>query len=160
MDRVEEIERRLEQLVPRGFSESGLASLEAMVDELAAAEDDPREKRRGWGLAVSAAAVLGVSLAGPWSSVPDSVAAEAPGVDEALVEEVAEGEEPELMAELEGVVAIEEDDSMLTDSDGSLHRAYHVQVAREERFRDSESGQEVRVMAQRDELVLMPVSSF
>lgn len=158
MEELEEIERRLEGLVPRGFSESGLASVEAMFDKLAANEPPRRPAGWTWGLGAAAAVALaaGLGLTLRPAADPPAVTVAAPDA----VAEVADGEEPELVSELEGVVAIEADDGMLTDADGSLHRAWHVRVVSEERFRDSESGQEVRVVAPRDELVLMPVSAF
>ncbi len=65
-----------------------------------------------------------------------------------------------LLEDMEGVVSAEENEALVTDADGTLHRAWHVQVVSEERFHDEQSGQEVRVVHPRDELVLMPVTSF
>lgn len=163
METAEQIERKLGDLVPRGFSESGASSIEAMLDELAA-DDEPNGQRRTWGWGLAAAAVvLAVSLAGlanrQAGATADAVVA-VPNDEPELVEGLESGDDPELVAELEGVVSVEADDGMLTDSDGSLHRAWHVRVVSEERFHDSETGQEVRVVAPRDELVLMPVTAF
>lgn len=156
MDRPEDIERKLGELVPRGFSEAGLVSVCELVDQLAEEAPTASRGRPRWGIAAGIAALLAGALAWTTSSAERDVAiATVPEVP--LVEELPEAE---LLAQLEGVVAVEEDGEFRTDADGSLHRAWHVRVVNEERFHDPETGSEVRVLRPRDELVLMPVSAF
>lgn len=78
------------------------------------------------------------------------------GVDELF----SEGLDVVLLEDVEGVVSAEANQSLVADADGSLHRAWHVQVLSEEHFHDEESGETVRVVHPRDEVVMMPVTSF
>lgn len=152
MQTPEEVERALaERLMPRGFSEKGGRELESLIDELAAGEDDQGEpRRRGWfwGAAAAAAVMVPVMWWPTKAPAEQLVAADVPG------------EEIELLSESIGVVAAEADEDLMSDADGSLMRAYHLSVVSEERFRDVETGHEVRVVRPSDELVLVPVSNF
>ena len=154
-DRLAQVERGLERLIPRGFSEPGQASLEGLIDDLAgaeAAENAVPFVRSGIFFGAAAAISLAAGLA--WWNAPEG--STAPGiarVDEAPMD-------PELMVEVENVVAVEEDAAMLADDDGGLHRAWRVTVVNEERFHDPATGHDVRVVHPRDELVLMPVTAF
>lgn len=154
-DRLAQVERGLERLIPRGFSESGRASLDALIDELAA-EVSPQAPQAKWPQRVMWGAAAAVTLAAAWSVAVSGGEKRGPAVTQ-----LAEAElEPELMVESENVVAVEEDSAMLADDDGGLHRAWRVTVVNEERFHDPATGHDVRVVHPRDELVLMPVSAF
>lgn len=152
MESPEEIERALERLVPRAMSESGAAGLDALIDELAG--EEVRGTRWGWisifGVGAAAALVGLLQLVEPTiEELPGSVWRS---------ERAADG--VRLVAESEGVVAVDEAGSFVADSDGALHQAWHVQVLNEERFHDDETGSEVRVYHPREEVVLMPVTAF
>jgi hypothetical protein len=155
METPESIERMLEKrLVPCAFSVEGSAALESLIDELAG--EAPRTSVK-WGRYVFGAAAAAVAMfVGIALSIP---AGEVPVVAE--VETLfSEPGEVILIEGVEGVISAEENDGLVADADGSLHRAWHVQVVSEERFHDEQSGQEVRVVSPRDELVLLPVTSF
>lgn len=146
----DDIERMLgERLIPRGFSERGARDIEAAIDELAAA--DPPSRRGRWIIAAAAALAAAATLA-MWPSAPaprgEPVAAASPAG------------EVELLSESVGVLSVEPDDALRSDAEGNLLRAWHVRVVSEERFRDAETGHEVRVVRPSDELVLLPVSTF
>lgn len=153
MDTPEMIERSLERLVPRGFSREGEASLMELIDELAG-EDSPERGPRwgallGWSGGLAAAFALGGGLI--FAGNEESGTVPLAGVEDMGVE---------LMAEAEGVVSAEPDSTLLVDPGGDLHQAWHVQVVNEERVRDLRTGYEVRITRPRDELVLLPVTSF
>ncbi|MCH7228102.1 hypothetical protein [Haloferula sp. A504] len=150
MQTPEEIEKALaERLIPRGFSERGGRELEALIDDLAA-EEDPR-RRSAWPIWGAAAAVAFVGSIAWWAS-PETA-------QDRMAFEPA-GEELELISESVGVVTAEPDAELRSDDEGNLLRAWHVHVVSEERFRDAETGHEVRVVQPSDELVLLPVSTF
>ncbi len=154
MDRLELVERSLERLVPRGFSAEGEASLMGLIDELAGESSESAAAPRwgallGWtgGLAAALAVGAGLVFSGDERIQPTPLT----GVEDMGIE---------LMAEAEGVVFAEPESDLRSDNDGDLHQAWHVQVVNEERIRDVRTGYEVRITRPRDELVLLPVTSF
>jgi hypothetical protein len=155
METPESIERMLKKrLVPSAFSVKGSSALESLIDELAE-ESAPSSVKLGRYLSVAAAAAMvmfvGILISNPSGEVP-AVA----GLEDLF----AEPQDVVLVEDVEGVISAEENEGLVADKDGSLHRAWHVQVVSEERFHDEKSGEEVRVVYPRDELVLMPVTSF
>jgi hypothetical protein len=83
------------------------------------------------------------------------------GVEPKVIDALVEHFEPiSLVSEEEGVVSAEVEDRLFSDGDGNLMRAWHVQVVNQERFHDPQTGHEVTLVRPRDEVVLMPVSSF
>lgn len=159
METPESIERLLEKrLVPSAFSVAGSAALESLIDELAGgspvAAMTPNLK---WGrYLIGAAAAAAVVFAVITISIPSSELPPVVGVDELF----SVPHDVVLLEDIEGVISAEENKDLVADADGSLHRAWHVQVVSEERFHDELSGHEVRVVHPRDELVLMPVTTF
>lgn len=151
----ESIERMLQtRLVPGAMSGQGSAALESLIDDLAEDKARPRPKWRGYvmgGIAAGVALLAAIMIAMPKVEVAPMA-----GI-EGLFSEVRD---VVLLENLEGVVSAEPNEHLVAGADGSLHRAWHVQVVSEERFHDEESGEEVRVVRPRDELVLMPVTSF
>lgn len=155
METPESIERMLERrLTPSAFSVEASMALESLIDELAGERPATSPK---WGRYVlgGAAAAL-VMLAAIAVSIPSGKVVPLVAMEGLF----AEPSNVVLLEDMEGVVSAEESDGLVTDSDGTLHRAWHVQVVSQERFHDELSGHEVRVVHPRDELVLMPVTSF
>ncbi len=149
---VDEIERLLgERLIPRGFTDRGSEAMDALIDDLAAEEDSSGRRRWPWA-AVAAAVTGGIAAVICW---PTGAPSDAPAV---LAQ--APDEAVELLSESVGVISAEADDELRSDDEGNLLRAWHLQVVSEERFRDAETGHEVRVVQPSDELVLVPVSTF
>lgn len=155
MEAPEEMELRLQRcLTPRGFSDEGMNAMDQMIDELAG-EVEERESFGGHRWAwVSGAAAAGIALAFGITWVNQIGMADTPAVLADFVEPIS------LVSEEVGVVAAEVDDQLISDGDGNLMRAWHVQVVNQERFHDPQTGHEVTVVRPRDEVVLMPVSSF
>lgn len=164
MDTPESIERALLRLVPSALSEEGRSFLEETIDELAAASGPAsrsygeasavagvRKVLLGWfalGMAASLALVIGLWQLGTGErSVGNDVLFVA-GPAMVLIEESSK------------ILSAEEKQGLLADSDGSIHRAWWVEVVNEERFLDPQTGSEVRVVEPRDEMILMPVTAF
>ena len=155
MDTPEDIERRLQRcLTPRGFSEAGMEAMDQMIDELAGTADEAVSfdgHRMAW-LTGSAAAGIALAFGITWMNAPES--------PDAFVGWADQIEPISLVSEEVGVVAAEADEQLVSDDEGNLMRAWHVQVVNQERFHDPQTGHEVTVVRPRDEVVLMPVSSF
>lgn len=152
----DQIEKALQRLVPASMSEGGMASVDELIDELAGVESEavkPRSNWLWWGSGVAASLAVLVGLAVETGRVEQIAANSVAGP--ALVEQGMV-----LLEQSDWVSAAEEDKVLMTENDGSVHRAWHVQVVNEERFRDRETGYEVRVVHPRSELVLMPVTAF
>ncbi|MEM1083839.1 MAG: hypothetical protein AAGI48_06925 [Verrucomicrobiota bacterium] len=155
METPESIERMLEsRLVPGGMSEEGSAQLESLIDELAG--ESPSSERRWLHYLLGGAAAALAMAASFWMLMPSGEVPPVAGVDELF----SEVRDVVLLEDVEGVVSAEANQDLVSDPDGSLHRAWHVQVVSEEHFHDEKSGEVVRVVHPRDELVLMPVTSF
>lgn len=157
-DTPEGIERALARLVPASLSEDGMAAIEETIDELAgipAAEPATTGggSRRGVARWAAVAAVVGglAALGMGWA-----VTAERGEPGRAVIEPA----EVVLLETSERVVEAAAETELLTEDDGSVNRAWHLNVVKEETYRDVETGYEVRVVHPRDELVMMPVSHF
>lgn len=154
METPDSIERALARLVPGAIGDEALASMFETIDGLAAEEPGPRIRKRviAGVFAGGLAASLAMAAAWwQWNAVPPEVVAgavadEAPAV--VLIEESAR------------VLSAEEDQDLLAEADGSVHRMWRVEVVNEERFHDEETGSEIRVTQPRDEFVLIPVTAF
>lgn len=151
MDTADSVEQALERLMPRGMSAEGAKSLDELIDGLAAASPArPDWARIGvWStgaLAAGLALWFGARQESPRPAVAPIGSFEPPQV--------------ELVSELEGVVAVQPVGEVVAEADGTLHRGWRVQVVNEEYFHDEETGHEVRVVHPRDEIVMMPVTSF
>ncbi|MCU0797955.1 MAG: hypothetical protein MUF31_18695 [Akkermansiaceae bacterium] len=154
METPESIESKLERmLIPRGFSERGMAECESLIDELAAESGVTGRDLRPWVWAGGLAAAVALAAGLAWQWQP---ATGLPLTDLAA----ADTEELSLVSETEGVVSAELAGERLSEADGSLLEPWQIQVVSEERFRDEQTGEEIRVWQPREELVLVPVSSF
>lgn len=154
MDELSSIERSLERLAPRGFSATGEASLNTLIDELSGETTEQKGSRViKWQWALGFAAALAMALLS-WANFTHN------DVPTGLARHAAEDSRVELIVESEGVVEADNQATLLADLEGGLHRAWNVRVINEERFRDLQTGYEVTVTRPRDELVLLPVTSF
>jgi hypothetical protein len=159
MESPEDIEKALSRLMPAAFSEEGKRSLDELIDGLAAGENvvemAPRKSQPllpwagGLG-AVAAAVVLALNLpaGGPPARVP-GISQAAPEGNAGIV----------LLQQSERVEAAVPEDWM-TEADGVAYRAWRVRVVDEERLHDVQTGYEVLVSRPREEVRLIPVSSF
>lgn len=160
MESPEDLEKALARLMPSAISGKGQRSMEDLIDCLAAGETVatvlPEKKAGRWswlgGIGAAAAAVV-IALNLPQREVP------------AVVEISAT---PESAAPKSGVVLIGQSEVVeeavpedwMSEADGVPHRAWRVRVVDQERLRDLETGYEVLVTRPREEVRLMPVTSF
>lgn len=154
-DTPEGIERALARLVPASMSEEGSALIDSTIDELAgepasAAGGGPRGGVVRWGAAAAVAGLLALGLG--WTVVSNR------GFDPGLA--VLDPAEVVLLESSERVVDAASETELLAEEDGSVNRAWHLNLVKEETYRDLETGFEVQVIHPRDELVMMPVSHF
>jgi hypothetical protein len=165
MQAPDPIEAALARLMPVAFSDSGLRAIEESLDELADLNEAlpaqqtttlpgptaaPRKLRFliPSTIAASIAALLAL-LPGSGPTTRENTATEAPATSPGLIL-VSESERIESMT----------DEGWLSDPDGSAMQAVRIRTIGENQLRDEETGIEFRVTEPREEILLMPVSSF
>lgn len=160
---IEDLEKALARLMPRSMSEGGSRAIEDMLDELAgpiseleageAAE--PVAARGRWKFAASAGIAAGIALvaAFSWNGTR------------------REGGDTGGFAEREetpGWVVVGEEDRIedmveegwMSDAEGATMQAVRMRVVQENTLRDEETGLVFQLTEPREEMVLIPVSSF
>jgi hypothetical protein len=150
---IDPIEAALARLMPVALSDSGERAIHETLDELAADLPVNRgQTQRGWGigLGIAAAAVVGAFAAWPSLQTP------APAV--AVLEE-------EITSPIEWIsnsdrIESLQDEGRISGTDGDALQAVSVRVVAENTLRDRETGYTLRISEPREELVLMPVTSF
>jgi hypothetical protein len=147
------VETILARLMPPALSVSAQQDIEAMLDELAgpAAVNQPsaRSWRRwiiGGGLAASLAAALAIPHLMKPATTPETVTAT--HLPEFLL--VGESDRVQSMT----------DEGWREIPDGSAVRAMRVRVIEENSLFDEETGIVMQVSQPREELLLMPISTF
>lgn len=161
MHKPDPVETILARLMPPGLSEQGLGDIEDMLDELAADAPPVVSVKPAsnpwlrWILASSGIAAAGMvaALVFPMASVPSPVAKTA----QALESETPAG--IVLVSESDRVESMT-DEGWQEDSDGSAMRAMRLNVVEENNFFDEETGIVMQVSEPREEVLLMPVSTF
>lgn len=158
MHKPDSVESILARLMPPAMSEAGQGRIEAMLDALASetAQAPPvqsatwlRRLLRGGMAAAAVLALLVLPLVHPPSSW--SFATALPLVDAArgLV----------LMDESDRIESMK-DEGWQDDAEGSTMRAMRLNVVKENHLFDQETGIVMQVSEPREELLLMPVSTF
>ena len=150
---IDPIEAALARLMPVALSDSGERVIHETLDEMAAGLPVNRgQTQREWGigLGIAAAAIVGAFAAWP------SLQAPAPAV--AVPEE-------EITSPIEWVsnsdrIESLQDEGRISGTDGDALQAVSVRVVAENTLRDRETGYTLRISEPREELVLMPVTSF
>jgi hypothetical protein len=153
MREIDPIEAALARLMPVALSDSGERAIHETLDELAADLPVNRgQTQRGWriGLGIAAAAIVGAFVVWP------SLQAPAPAV--AVLEE-------EITSPVEWVsnsdrIESLQDEGRISGTDGDALQAVSLRVVAENTLRDRETGYTLRISEPREELVLMPVTSF
>lgn len=160
MESPEDLEKALARLMPSAISEKGQRSMDDLIDSLAAGKTvvtplpAKSPHRSAWfgGIGAAAAAVV-VALSIPQGGNP--VVTQGPTVPRTT----GPNGDVVLIGQSEVVEeAVPED--WMSEADGVPHRAWRVRVVDQERLRDVETGYEVLVSRPREEVRLMPVSSF
>ena len=147
------VETILARLMPPALSLDGQHEIEAMIDELAGPVSANQASTRSWrlwrigtGLAAALAAVFAIPRLMEPTATPETVTA-AP-IPEFLL--VGESDRIESMT----------DEGWREIPDGSAMRAMRVRVIEENSFFDEETGIVMQVSQPREELLLMPISTF
>ena len=155
MQKLDPIEAALARLMPPGLSQQFQIDLEDMIDDLAA-EDFPAATNghpfRRWMIAGGiAAAVAAVATVVPFvhtAVTPASVATTSSTPADLVL--VVETDRVESMT----------DEGWQENPDGSAMHAVRINVVEENSLRDEETGIVLQVSEPREELFLMPISSF
>jgi hypothetical protein len=143
------VETILARLMPPALSVSAHHDIEAMLDELAgssSSSQSPARSYRRWIIGGGLAACLAASFTVPRLVTPPSPAS-APAPDFLLV---GESDRIESMT----------DEGWREISDGSAMRAMRIRVIEENSLFDEETGIVMQVSQPREELLLMPISTF
>lgn len=153
------VETILARLMPPALSDGAVRDIEAMFDELGGSAQEADvvalpPSRQPWPLKwiASGIAAAGVAAALVFPMKPDvrPVALDAAaGVQDQFVL-VGESERIESTA----------DEGWVENSDGSAMQALRLTVVEENRLVDQETGIEMKISEPREELLLMPVSTF
>lgn len=165
---LQALEKRLEQLVPKGLSDQGREQMEERIDEWAAAVDDGTS-HGAWKWGLGAAAAVSVLLAVDWGGRgeqpplvggPGSVQ----GIEAtAAADFLADGDE-ELAALLtlsrSRSVQARTDRGWVQASAETPHRYWSYEITEEEELMDEESGYAVRVLSQHEEWVPVAVTQL
>jgi len=162
MKPAEQIEESLKRLAPTALSQRASESIGSMIDSLAASDADEADEqiesithRRGWSgpvawSAIAAAVVLGAVFA--WSLRPGDPGPVAKP-DKVTVPGFEWVGRTDHVGELE-------DGGFMADESGRMHRLVRYRVIEEEVVRDGRSGAMMKVTGPREELMLVPVSTF
>jgi hypothetical protein len=153
MREIDPIEAALARLMPVALSDSGERLLHETLDELAADLPVNRwQTRRGWGigLGIAATAILGGFVAWPSFRAPARAVA---ALEEDMVSPV------EWVSNADRIESLQ-DEGRISGTDGDALQAVSVRVVAENTLRDRETGYTLCISEPREELVLMPVTSF
>lgn len=170
MPTPDSIEAALSRLMAPALSESGQRSIEAMLDELAAAADPAsaavrRIRPRGfrWAIPSGIAAALAVMSGLVFNQDPSAVPVLAgPAGAVATVDEMADNVDDSSLVLISESSRVEDisDEGWLASPEGGAAQAVRCRVLEASTFRDEETGIEVVVAEPREEVLLMPVSVF
>ena len=165
MHKPDPVETILARLMPPALSDAGQREIESMLDALAATSADALPATRtglvwfrriltGGIAAAGVAAALLFPLAS--RSAPSSWAAVAPSL-KSLAAKPPAG--MVLVSESDRIESMT-DDGWQEDADGSTMHALRLNVVEENSLLDEETGIVMQVSQPREEILLMPVSSF
>lgn len=156
MQTPDSVETILARLMPPALSEAGQRNIEEMLDQLAIeappviAGPAPKPRRFWWAGGIAAAGILGTWLL-PFGSAPRQIpVAAAPDAYQPEVVLIGESGRIESMT----------DEGWQEDTDGAAMQATRLNVVEEDSVLDEETGIVMKIREPREEILLMPVSSF
>lgn len=153
LETADDIEKALSGLMPVALSDRVCEEIGDALDELAGDTETASAKMAKWpaitGLA--AAIILGLFFFSPGAG-PDSVEASGPQPRDI-------GPEMVFLTETDRVEDVA-DEGLFVDAGGSAVRKVRVRVVEESRIRDKETGIVMMLSEPREELYMMPVSTF
>jgi hypothetical protein len=144
-----EMERALMRLMPVALSDSAQAAMDARINELAGGAVVRHDFSRmvKWLGGIAAAAAVGFFALSPGIRKTAALAETAP--DDGML----------VLTESDRVENVR-DEGLFVDAGGSAVRKMRVRVVGESRIRDRETGIEVTLTEPREEMYLVPVSTF
>ncbi len=150
-----DIEKALERLMPVALSERASEEMDTLIDDLAGDKPAKNPSSPKWpaALGIAAAISLGAFIFLPKSQpAPQQTAAK---------ESTSESAEPTIafLAEADRVENVQ-DEGLYIDTGGSAVRKLRVRVVEETSIRDEESGIVFQLTSPREELYMLPVSTF
>ncbi len=144
-------------LMPIAMSQPATASIHAMLDDLAGQDAAPhRRLLNRWNAAAAVAALIAAATALLTPKISD-LAFLVNSRDHGALDEPAEGMH---LVDESTRLSWFEDEGWLDDPDGGTLRAVRMRVVEENRLLDAETGIIVHVTSPREEMLLMPVSTF
>jgi hypothetical protein len=149
-DPYDEMEKALLRMMPVALSDSTQAAMEARIDELAGDGEVVRHvfsRPAKWLGGIAAAVAVGLF------AFPSGTREAAP------LAETAADDGMDLLTESDRVEDVR-DEGLIVDAGGSAVRKMRVRVVGERRIRDRRTGIEVTLTAPREEMYLLPVSTF
>ena len=160
MHKPEEIEAILGRLMPPALSEGAQSEIEEMLDDLAGdtiAVPGGAASPRPWRWRMIASGIAAAGLAGIFVFPSAPTSSESP-VAAAMADEILPAELT-LVGESDRVESMV-DEGWREDSDGSAMRSMRLNVIEENRFLDEETGIVMTLSQPREEILLMPISTF
>jgi len=153
-------------LMPVAMSESATESIHAMLDQLAGPEttipdaSNPTAGPRVSPWHAAAAAVAAILAVSAWLA--------SPAIENAAHNQTKESQPPSIQIHTHSMHLVDEstrlawveDEGWLADPDGGTLRAVRMRVVEENRLLDEETGLIVHIASPREEMLLMPVSTF
>jgi len=165
MHKLDPVESILARLMPPAFSEDGQREIEAMLDDLAGAPTGSLPAKRTGIVWLRRIATAGIAAAGVAAALIFPLASRP--VPASWAASARSGKSPAanppagmvLVSESERIESMT-DDGWQEDADGSTMRAMRLNVVEENSLLDEETGIVMQVSQPREEILLMPVSSF
>jgi hypothetical protein len=150
-----DIEKALERLMPVALSERASRETNTLIDELSGETPTKKQTYRKWPAALGIAAAISLAA---FISLPKSQPATQ---QTAAKESTSESAEPTIafLAEADRVENVR-DEGLYIDTGGSAVRKLRVRVVAETSIRDEETGIVFQLTSPREELHMLPVSTF
>lgn len=151
------VETILARLMPPGLSESGQRDIEAMLDELAAESPSAAPSvNKPWFRRIT---IAGIAAAGVGLACVIPMGGRGPAPIAKLSAAIADAPGIVLVSETDRVESMT-DEGWQEDADGSAMRAMRLSVVEENNLLDEETGIVMQISEPREEVLLVPVSTF
>ncbi len=147
------IEAALSRLMPPAMSEEGRISIESMIDELASETIPVKSQKTGYAKAITGIAALLALLATLAMTFRDE-ASDLVAIDDSLL-----FPDLELVGESDRIESLEDEGWFAAPDGGAMH-AVRIRMVEENSLRDIETGIVMQISEPREEMLLMPVSTF
>lgn len=154
MQALDPVETILARLMPPAMSEDCQLEIEALIDDLAGLEDKPRFS---WFTRWLVGGGIAAAIAGAFTVFP--IIHDAPDTAVAVIAPSPPNGGFVLLSESDRIESMT-DEGWQEDPDGSAVRTLRLSAVEENSVRDEESGMVVQISEPREEIFLMPISTF